>query len=1147
MATVSSSFPVRGGSNNNNPTTAAAKPKSNAAVTPQPRTKKNNNGNSKNGSFSVLDRRMAVDKNVIDELLLVCGVIGTNTETLANGVEALVPVTDCLNWLQDLQRALRRDEDLYRPISLLLGKWNVVQHKLLPLVMTCRYDTPMVLTIVKILVILTKPLHENTMRAGRLVIDTKSKKVSPEVIREQKKLRENAIVQSNMLMEYKRAIVHHASHRRSSKNNNSAGNDNGGVLSIFVSLLAEPLSKTGTKRTDADHLTIELVLHLFRNILSAEPILKGSPEASLKCAQLHNECIALFEKELVLEILLVICQEMELRENAQYNLLMMELLHHLFKSQDPTGVARCMLTDKPVDMMAKENNNTTTTTAKAAKAISGKSQNGGKGGKASLQRSSTKQQGSSSSSGGGFLRAQMMRDKQKFRTGAPARHGNFGGTLMLKRPDGKQQYVSASVMMDRGGQSTDLTNSTGGPKRKKNRKTEPFVGSGRTLLSHTRAGHTQNANRGPPAIRAQKTLHRFCQVFLNKCYGPVMKSLKNEFRRDSVRLEGDDDKVVFFRIVWFFFQWFRVSGFGKTLENRTGGDEGETKDSTNGSGLGQLIFTMDVFTFNLVLTACTTFITHKKYTQLSQTVGLYAEMMHMLYDMFSSKDSTEQIMALGLMDRLFYGSEPVDRLPKLLSSWTPAATTREYVCDLVEVVHVTLKLLDANNKSCADIMESQEAQQAMVNKKGGKKKKIQTNDAVLQMKLAASDFDVQSYFLRKVVSNGAVFMYTKLLDQYDSNAKHVNHRIVSLFLRLAKVKIVNGDEEPKPMHWAPEGAEPLRNLLAPKTTTLEPMLYNIQLIMVVNRILNDPLIRNDKAYATTLSWAAGLVHNFATLASNVNPVLYIETLFKHPVPHRFCELSTNLYVNEELRMIAERELLLEARRLEILNGDNSEDEDDMEEDDELEFVDIEAGATKKRSADAGSDDSDNDGENDKARGSNAAIKKRRLQLKKRDMTQDADSSDDEELQFEVTSTSTLSGTNESVKSSPPKNPFDEDSSDEEEFDTPTTETAATTKATSLKPAFDESSDEEEGTPITKKEPEKAAPAPNNNLDDNSSDEETESNNGSSGDIRSKALDDEREKLSKAVLENSDDDDEDEADKEELSPSDFTADDIRDQD
>jgi Timeless protein len=172
---ASASMPLPFASNSSRPaiTAAATAPKRGPAVTPQ------TVGRATKQQPVGLDRQMTVNKNVVDELLLVCGVIGTTTETTANG-ETLVPVTDCLNWLQDLQRALRRDEDLYRPISLLLGKWNVVPQKLLPLVLTCRYDTPMVLTIVKILVILTKPLHENTKRAGKLVIDTKSNKVTEE-------------------------------------------------------------------------------------------------------------------------------------------------------------------------------------------------------------------------------------------------------------------------------------------------------------------------------------------------------------------------------------------------------------------------------------------------------------------------------------------------------------------------------------------------------------------------------------------------------------------------------------------------------------------------------------------------------------------------------------------------------------------------------------------------------------------------------------------------------------------------------------------------------------------------------------------------------------------------------------------------------
>lgn len=100
------------------------------------------------------------------------------------------------------------------------------------------------------------------------------------MIAEQIKLRNNGLRQSEMLMDYKRLFVHHPTHlRRSDQNSRGQEGDEDGedggnsLLSILVSLLADPLSRTGSSRTDADHLTIELVLHLFRNLLSAEPIM----------------------------------------------------------------------------------------------------------------------------------------------------------------------------------------------------------------------------------------------------------------------------------------------------------------------------------------------------------------------------------------------------------------------------------------------------------------------------------------------------------------------------------------------------------------------------------------------------------------------------------------------------------------------------------------------------------------------------------------------------------------------------------------------------------------------------------------------------------------------------------------------------------
>lgn len=92
------------------------------------------------------------------------------------------------------------------------------------------------------------------------------------VVKQQIKLRENALEQSQMLMEYKKAITHHSSHLAEHRRLTGG---KGGLLSIFVSLLAEPLSKSGTGRSDSDHLTIELVLHLLRNLLCAEPLLNG--------------------------------------------------------------------------------------------------------------------------------------------------------------------------------------------------------------------------------------------------------------------------------------------------------------------------------------------------------------------------------------------------------------------------------------------------------------------------------------------------------------------------------------------------------------------------------------------------------------------------------------------------------------------------------------------------------------------------------------------------------------------------------------------------------------------------------------------------------------------------------------------------------
>lgn len=523
---------------------------------------------------------------------------------------------------------------------------------------------------------------------------------------------------------------------------------------------------------------------------------------------------------------------MEARENAQYNLLMMEILHHLLKTQDPAAVARVHL--------PHETASTKTST----------------------------------------LAAKLKQEQLHLRSIASARHGHFGGTWMKQKRDGKTSFVAAAKSQTSNQGSTSAT--------RKNRKAEPFIGSGKGLLSYCRKAYTED---GPATQRANESLHNFCQRFVRDCYGPVMKSLKNEFRRDSHRLEVGD-KVVFFRIVWFFCQWWRLS-----RKNRK---------------LGQLIFTMDVFTFNLVLTSTDTFYQHKNHARLAQAVALYSEMMHLLQDMHASEDETESIMARGLLDRLFYCAEPIDKLPRLLSRWSPGISTREYLCDLVELCHVSLRLLDMNQRECLTITDM------------GIKER---NDKVGKMKATAAQFDVKGYFCRKIVSNHLISMYTHLLGQYKINSASVNHRILAMFLRIARTELVVPEVQ--------EAGVPI-NPLGCREVTLEPMLFNIHLVVTAGRILGDASISNDqKDFRELITFCTNFFNRFLS-TSQKNPMLFAECLFRHPAPHRFCELFSNLYVSEELRMIAEREILLDEQRryqddVPSASGEPSEqDEDEAE-------------------------------------------------------------------------------------------------------------------------------------------------------------------------------------------------------------------------
>ncbi len=704
------------------------------------------------------------------------------------------------------------------------------------------------------------------------------------VIQQQIKLRENAIAQSNVILDYKRAVLQ--ANAAETKDSTKKYKKTPTILSTIVALLAEPLAKK--RKTEADHLVIELVLHFIRNLLCAEPVIKLSREAHESHIRLQEELIAALHDELVLEVILVLSQHLDdhASEDAHYNLLLMEITHHLIKNQDPVLVAKYgMLAVRSV----KKQMNPANTEINRAKVQP-------------LQR----HDGSSS------LRSFLSKERQRIASNAisTTRHSNFGGTLIVQGPDGKKEVLSS--VLQSGGE--DFTSKRDDAPKRCTKRITPFISESRDYKNIS-TSHASDVN--PTTRHAYQALHEFSTKFILQGYKPLMKSLKNEFRRDSVRLEAQD-KIVFFRLVWFFSKWQRVTNMAKksktassskTMNDLSGADE-EIIDRSKESfaKYEHLVITMDLFTFQMVLQACDTYILHKKYHDLAQAVSLYLEMMHILLDMHNSKDEVENVMSIGIQHKLFYENEPLDRLPKLLREWQPGTHSREYSSDLVELSHLTLKLLELNCNASKD--SSWEKAREVRRQKKKKKPEDSNTDKVTSMKKEAAEFDFMGY-LGTLASHKIVGMYTSLLSKYETNSPHINHHIVAFLLRLCKfvvrtpVEQAQTDEQEKNDS---SDAMDAFNQMCNRVTTLEPMLYDIRLFTVLNDILNDNCIRGNPDFTSLRQFSGTIIRHFAE-AARLNPLLYVEILFKHSHPATFCERVINSYADDDLRMLVERELL----------------------------------------------------------------------------------------------------------------------------------------------------------------------------------------------------------------------------------------------
>ncbi|CAM9262579.1 unnamed protein product [Choristocarpus tenellus] len=356
----------------------------------------------------------ALEKHMLKELLLVCSALGSMESEDDGAKERFVRGENCLEWLQDLQRALRRDDDQTRDILITLASWKVLQMKLIPLILECRDDADLVKTLLKLYVMLTMPMTKQTE-------DTLLKPVNPkaegDVRDQQARRRENASAQQASLQAFKRAFV--------SKD----------VLEVIVGVLEEPLSHTGVARTDEDNFIMELCLTLLRNILNIKDPVPGTNSVADHMMQLQEQLVVLFQDALLLDILLLLAQDVTSRENAKLNLLLVEIFHSILKGQEPGAII-----SSHQESLSRVNQN----------------HNG-------------KRVHSQQSAVGGMLSSLLTKERDKRSLASSqmnSRHSRFGGNLQLGGGDGAVRMLANPFL--------DPTDSIPQASRKKVKKNSTF-------------------------------------------------------------------------------------------------------------------------------------------------------------------------------------------------------------------------------------------------------------------------------------------------------------------------------------------------------------------------------------------------------------------------------------------------------------------------------------------------------------------------------------------------------------------------------------------------------------------------------------------------------------------------------------------------
>ncbi|KAE8254361.1 hypothetical protein A4X13_0g3444 [Tilletia indica] len=270
------------------------------------------------------------ETNELNNIVIgLCSALGGYEEVVReNGKKENIyrPGDDCLGCLRDLRKLWKHDdEDLARRVAHAYARVNVLHNDLVPIVLTCagtgERGDKLALAATDLITALTWPL---------------------DVLDELRDVMEKDLDQSKLagLPHLQRAQVNYKSSIMRIRGGPSGTPDRDFLSTVMNFVLLPSLSKPRPNRSERDLGTVNMSLHLFRNLLSIKDPVATSLDSSelVELSTLQSKLVLAMEKSNVLDTLLMLASSASRRDYEDWNAITADCIYHLVVGTSPKAL-----------------------------------------------------------------------------------------------------------------------------------------------------------------------------------------------------------------------------------------------------------------------------------------------------------------------------------------------------------------------------------------------------------------------------------------------------------------------------------------------------------------------------------------------------------------------------------------------------------------------------------------------------------------------------------------------------------------------------------------------------------------------------------------------------------------------------------------